>query len=81
MTTIVYDHKNKQIACDSQSTLDGVIIDSEAVKYKQVDDKLWFISGAPGDADTFIHHYKPLESANKNMDVDVEVDFMRIKSL
>lgn len=69
MTTIVYCHKNKQIACDSRSTIGGTIIDSKAVKYKKVGDKFWFMSGRAGDADTFIHHYKPLHSANENMDV------------
>ena len=69
MTTIVYDHKNKQIACDSRSTIGGTIIDSEAIKYKLVGDKLWFMSGRQGDADTFIQHYNPLQSANENMDV------------
>lgn len=69
MTTIVYDHKNKQIACDSRSTIGGTIIDDDAVKYRSKGDKLWFISGRPGDADTFISHYEPLTTANENMDV------------
>ena len=69
MTTIVYDHKNKQIACDSRSTIGGTIIDSQAVKYKKAGDKLWFMSGRSGDVDTFINHYKPLHPANENMDV------------
>jgi len=54
MTTIVYDHKNKQIACDSRRTTGETIINSEAIKYKLVGDKLWFMSGRPGDADTFM---------------------------
>lgn len=70
MTTIVYDHKNKQIACDSLLTMDGIVIDSEAIKYKTKDGKLWFIAGSPGDADTFIQHYEPLTGANKNLNVD-----------
>jgi ATP-dependent protease HslVU (ClpYQ) peptidase subunit len=69
MTTIVYDHKNKQIACDSRSTIGGTIIDNNAIKHRKVGDKLWFISGRPGDADTFIKNFNPLHSANKNMDV------------
>tara|TARA_R110001632_G_C11131732_1_gene394974 strand:- start:164 stop:622 length:459 start_codon:yes stop_codon:yes gene_type:complete len=69
MTTIVYDHKNKQIACDSRSTIDGVIIDDYAIKYKNNIDKLWFICGRKGDADTFIANYNPLGIANENMDV------------
>lgn len=69
MTTIVYDHKKKQIACDSRSTIGGTIIDDCAIKYRSTDGKLWFIAGRPGDADTFINHYEPLTTANKNMDV------------
>ena len=71
MTTIVYDHKNKQLACDSRSTIDGVIIDNKAIKYKNNGDKLWFVCGRKGDADTFITHYRPLCSANENMEVSV----------
>ena len=70
MTTIVYDHKNKQIACDSRSTIGGIIADDKAIKYKTVDDKLWFLCGSPGDADTFIGHYKPLTETNAHLNVD-----------
>ena len=70
MTTIIYDHKNKQIACDSRSTIGSLIIDDESVKFKQVGNKLWFISGSKGDADMFIHHYEPLTKTNNFMDVD-----------
>jgi len=70
MTTIVYDHKNKQIACDSRTTIGGTIIDDESIKYKTVDDKLWFLSGSPGDADTFITHYKPLTETNAHLNID-----------
>jgi len=70
MTTIVYDHKNKQIACDSRTTIGGTIIDDKSIKYKTVDDKLWFISGSPGDADTFINHYKPLTETNSHLNID-----------
>ena len=69
MTTIVYDHKNKQIACDSRSTINGVIINNDSIKYKKDGDKLWFFCGRKGDTDTFISHYEPLGAANENMDV------------
>lgn len=29
MTTIVYDHKNKQIAIDSRATSSGIIVDDD----------------------------------------------------
>jgi len=70
MTTIVYDHKNKQIACDSRSTIDSMIIYDKTVKYKSVGDKLWFLSGSTGDADTFIQHYNPLTEANQHLNID-----------
>lgn len=70
MTTIVYDHKNQQIACDSRMTIGSMIIDDKSVKYKDTGSKIWFICGSPGDADTFIHHYDPLSDANPNLNVD-----------
>ena len=70
MTTIIYDHKRKQIACDSRTTIGSLIIDDESIKFKQAGDKLWFISGSKGDADTFINHYEPLTKGNDFMDVD-----------
>jgi len=70
MTTIVYDHKNKQIACDSRTTDGGVIAREDSIKYNTTGDKLWFLAGDVGDADTFIGHYNPLEEANPNLNVD-----------
>mgnify|MGYP003656527582 CR=1 FL=1 len=70
MTTIVYDYKSQQIACDSRSTIGNTIIDNNAIKYKNVDEKLWFCAGSKGDAETFIGHYQPLTKANHFLDVD-----------
>lgn len=64
MTTVVYDHKNKQIACDSRTTCGDIIVDDEAIKYIDKGDKIWFCSGSTGDFETFIGHYEPLTKAN-----------------
>lgn len=70
MTTIILDYKNQQIACDSRTTNNDIIVDSESIKYKTTNNKLWFLSGSPGDADTFIKHYDPLTGANPNLNID-----------
>ena len=70
MTTIVYDHKNKQIACDSRVTCAEIVVDNDAIKYKQAGGKLWFCSGDTGDADTFIAHYDPLTEGNPHTNID-----------
>ena len=43
MTTIVYDHKNKQIACDSRETAGGALVTDKAIKYYIRGDDVWFI--------------------------------------
>lgn len=58
MTTIVYDHKNKQIACDSRITKGGTtIISDEGVKYLKNDIGLWFFTGDLCDEEGFIDCY------------------------
>lgn len=50
MTTIVYDHKNGLIACDSRLTADDVILTDFGVKWKNsADDSVWFFTGNPAD--------------------------------
>ncbi|KZN57457.1 hypothetical protein N473_26740 [Pseudoalteromonas luteoviolacea CPMOR-1] len=50
MTTIIYDHKNSQIACDSQTTENGIIINSDADKwYILSDGSLIFATGKTVD--------------------------------
>jgi len=68
MTTIVYDHKNKQIACDSRTTNGWMIITDDAIKYKSEGDLMWFLSGRAGEAETFITNFKELEDAHKSLD-------------
>ncbi len=68
MTTIVYDHKNKQVACDSRETGGGVLFTDEAIKYKVVGDDVWFICGSKSDVaifiDTFEHNSHSPDNVN-----------------
>ena len=62
MTTIVYDHKNKQIACDSRTTASNLILTDKAIKFKENEKGLWFFSGSVADESQLIelvHNDKP----------------------
>lgn len=69
MTTIVFDHKNGQIAIDSRTTCSGVISTDSAIKYKKVGDIVYFCAGKVGEYDLFIKEFNVLGDANKNLDV------------
>jgi len=59
MTTIVYDHKAKQIAVDSRSTNSGMIVSDEDIKWLQDESGcLWFLSGCLADTDLLLHSFK-----------------------
>lgn len=66
MTTIVYDHKNKIIACDSRESANGFLCKDTAEKFYYKGDSIWFICGAKGDAklfvDDFEHNKKSLDN-------------------
>ena len=58
MTTIVYDHKNKQIACDGRLAKGGTtIISDDHVKYLRNDIGLWFFTGDVCDQKGFVDCY------------------------
>jgi len=59
MTTIIYCHKTKKIACDSRFTCNGIITTDNAIKYKKTGDKVYFLSGDVSD-------YSRLVEASKN---------------
>lgn len=49
MTTIVYDHKNKQIAVDGRCCADGMIKSDSDIKYLFTCDQAWFFCGQVSD--------------------------------
>lgn len=56
MTTIVYDHKARQIAVDGRATSGHLINTEEAIKWAQDGDDWWFICGAVCDENQFIEY-------------------------
>lgn len=58
MTTIVYDHERRQIACDSRiSKESGTIGSDNYKKYKTVDGFIFFFTGKPCDADLLVDYF------------------------
>jgi len=54
MTTIVYDHKRGQIACDSRLTTGSVIATDTANKTIESSKGVMFLAGSIGDFDTLV---------------------------
>ena len=50
ITTIVYDHKNNQIACDSQLTSKCIAVNANAEKFIKNDIGMWFFTGKDSDS-------------------------------
>lgn len=62
MTTIVYDHKNKQIAVDGRINADGVVLTDDAIKYREENGETWFFTGSCSDEEYLMalnHNDKP----------------------
>lgn len=72
MTTIVYDHNARQIACDSRATSGGIIVDDESQKWRLTDSgELWFTCGAICDEDLLIDCFK---DGDKKLNISVIPD-------
>ena len=54
MTTIVYDHKNRQIACDGLVVRDGVILSTKFEKYFVRDGMVFLMAGSTCEFDEII---------------------------
>ena len=57
MTTIAYHHKDKQVAVDSRTTCNNVIITEEAIKIYDIGDKKFILCGEVQDIQEFIDLY------------------------
>jgi hypothetical protein len=57
MTTIAYDHKNKQIAIDSRVTVGTTIMTDELFKPVNVGEYWFFLGGANSDIDKLTRQY------------------------
>ncbi len=54
MTTIIYDHKRKQIACDGRVSADGVIFTDDCDKWDVCGKGILFSCGADHDVPTIL---------------------------
>lgn len=54
MTTIVYDHNKKQIACDSRCCHNDMILTDDIQKFRFHETGLYFFSGSVADIDQFL---------------------------
>jgi len=64
MTTIVYDHKNKQVAIDSRISSNGIIHSDSYDKTIRKGEEIWLITGCLSD-------YEDLALLQHNQKVDV----------
>lgn len=72
MTTIVYDHKRKQIAIDSRATSGGIIVDDESQKWTITESgEIWFTCGAICDEQLLMECFK---DGDRSLDVKVIPD-------
>lgn len=56
MTTIVYNAKTQEIACDSRATnANGLIVTNHAVKAMKHGDETWFMAGSVCDMEEFMN--------------------------
>lgn len=64
MTTIVYDHKNKQIAFDSRTSAGTHICTDNAKKHYNVGNSLLILAGQLSDIDVFISEYPDIKTTS-----------------
>lgn len=71
MTTIVYDHKKKQIACDSRMSKNSGAYNDSYIKMKEVNGILFVLTGSTCDTDYFMENYVKYGKVELK---DVEID-------
>lgn len=57
MTTIAYNHKDQEIAYDSRTSMDGIVIFDSAIKMTESNDVLFFFCGKACDESLAIKSY------------------------
>ena len=71
MTTIVYDHKNKQIACDSRMSKSSGVYSDCYIKMVESKGVMFVLTGSTCDMDYFIENYVKYGKVDlKDIDLD-----------
>tara|TARA_R110000850_G_C9789304_1_gene449211 strand:- start:4 stop:441 length:438 start_codon:yes stop_codon:yes gene_type:complete len=63
MTTVIYNHREKQIACDSRLTAGALIVSDTIEKFKSNKKGMWFFAGVKSDESQMMeleHNDKPV---------------------
>jgi hypothetical protein len=68
MTTIVYDHKARQIAVDGRYCRHDIIVTDKAEKWVERDGDYWFFAGTVADQERFIEQF--LSDNPQRMSID-----------
>ena len=71
MTTIAYNHEDKEIAVDSRTTECGVIITDEDLKYKEIDGVFFISCGGVSDAEALISAYLGDKPSKASLDANI----------
>ena len=58
MTTIIYDHKNKQVSCDSREVAGNMICSDNVLKHFELNGDVWFCAGSASDGKVFAQSAK-----------------------
>ena len=69
MTTISYNHKDKQISCDSQATMNGIVMDINATKFAVDGNEIHFFCGQFSDRSLMLDYYHGREHKDEIPDV------------
>lgn len=70
MTTIAYNHKDKQLAVDSRTTCGGIVASDKSNKTREVNGVLFVGAGLPYDINQLIDAY-PNQCEDANYDATV----------
>ena len=70
MTTIVYDHKNQQVACDSRISKSSGSYSDCFVKMIESGDRLFVMTGSTCDIQYFIDNFEQYKKVGLNVDLD-----------
>lgn len=74
MTTIVYDHKAQQIAVDSRTTGDGIILSDSTLKWvNRPDGSIWFLCGTVCDFDLLVEAVEENKKIESNLECNAFV--------
>ncbi len=78
MTTIAYDHENKQIAVDGRTTTGQIIATDKAIKWIERDGDYWFLCGSVCDREKFVDHF--LDESPQKPDQEIECSGIAVRN-